>query len=148
MHFKAFLFLLFVCLSCYGAIGYQNPWGKDADLEKSTSSIGSPPPRKDLLSKVAEKVILFHQNIISPVDGPRSHFRPTSARYMLLAIRRYGFFKGYIMGCNRLLRENKDDWVYRTAIINGVKYKWDPTYRVIAPVDTPLITWENDSFKR
>ena len=87
-----------------------------------------PSPRKDPLSFLAEKIILFHQNIISPVDGPRSHFRPTSARYILLAMRRHGFFKGYIMGCDRLLRENKDDWVYRTIVIDDVKYKYDPTY--------------------
>lgn len=77
---------------------------------------------------MAEKVILFHQNIISPADGPRSSFRPTSARYMLLAMRRHGFLKGYVMGCDRLLRENKDDWVYRTRTIDGITYKFDPTY--------------------
>ncbi len=107
--------------------GYFTPWGKDSDLIFYEQD----PPltkRSDLLSRAAEKVILFHQNIISPVDGPRSHFRPTSARYMLLSIRRYGFFFGYIKGCDRLLRENKDPWIYRTRVINKTLYKWDPTY--------------------
>jgi len=62
------------------------------------------------------------------VDGPRSHFRPTSSRYMLLAMRRYGFIKGYIMGCDRLLRENKEEWVYRKVVIDGEEFKWDPTF--------------------
>jgi len=88
----------------------------------------APAPRKDPLSWTAEKLIAFHTHILSPVDGPRSDFRPTSSRYMLMAIRRHGFFKGFVMGCDRLMRENKDDWVYRTKVINGVKYKWDPTY--------------------
>ena len=107
--------------------GYFPPWGKDSDLlaRKETPATR---PRTDLLCLAAEQVILFHQNIISPVDGPRSHFRPTSARYMLLAIRRYGFLLGYIKGCDRLLRENKDPWVYRTRVINQTLYKWDPTY--------------------
>ncbi len=107
--------------------GYFPPWGKDSDLMfyKEDPPL---PKRTDLLSMTAEKVIVFHQNVISPVDGPRSHFRPTSARYMLLAIRRYGFFVGYIKGCDRLLRENKDPWIYRTRTIDNVIYKWDPTY--------------------
>ena len=87
-----------------------------------------PQSRTDPLCKACEKVILFHQNILSPADGPRSHFRPTSSRYMLLAIHRYGFFKGVIKGFDRLLRENSDPWVYRTKTINGVVYKFDPTY--------------------
>ena len=122
------LTLLFFLLPLFGdKAGYFLPWGKDSDLIPSQTS-SSPKPGTDLLSKTAEKVILFHQNVISPVDGPRSHFRPTSARYMLLAIRRHGFFRGYIKGCDRLLRENKDPWVYRTRVIDQVLYKWDPTY--------------------
>ena len=107
--------------------GFVEPWGKDKTLVKEHRDT-TLAKRKDIMSKIAEGVILFHQNIISPVDGPRSHFRPTSARYMLLAIRRHGFLKGYIKGCDRLLRENKDDWVYRKRLINGTVYKWDPTY--------------------
>ena len=78
------------------------------------------------MARVAEEVILFHQNVISPVDGPRSHFRPTSSRYMLLAIRKHGFLQGFVMGCDRLLRENDDDWLYRTIQIDGKIYKFDP----------------------
>lgn len=127
MDFKLVYFTLFT-LSLFGEIpGYFAPWGKDSDLvyhacEKPLAPSSNP------LSLAAEQIILFHQNIISPADGPRSHFRPTSARYMLLAIRRYGFFMGYLKGCDRLLRENKDPWVYRTRVINNKIYKWDPTY--------------------
>jgi putative component of membrane protein insertase Oxa1/YidC/SpoIIIJ protein YidD len=118
--------MVFNLLFIFAAIGYAPPWGKDADVH-----LPAPKPYERLasrnpLSSVAEQVILFHQNVLSPVDGPRSHFRPTSSRYMLLAIRRYGFVKGYIMGCDRLLRENSDPWVYPTRIINGVEWKWDP----------------------
>jgi uncharacterized protein len=49
---------------------------------------------------------------------------------MLLAIRRYGFFKGYMIGCNRLLRENDDPWVYRTAEFNGQLYKFNPVPKI------------------
>ena len=124
--------ILLFCLPVLllGVQGYHEPWGKDAELIQHEDWLKTPPKRKDLASRIAEQVILFHQNILSPVDGPRSHFRPTSARYMLLAIRRHGFFKGYMMGCDRLLRENKDDWVYRNVYIDGTKYKWDPTFKI------------------
>ena len=103
--------------------GFNEPWGKDSDLKIA------PLTKKETLSfpvKVADAVIVFHQKVISPVDGPRSHFRPSSSRYMQLAMRKHGFIKGYIMGCDRLLRENKDPWVYRSIEDGGIRYNYDP----------------------
>lgn len=45
---------------------------------------------------------------------------------MRLAMYNYGFIKGFLMGCDRLLRENNDDWVYRKVEIDGQVYKYDP----------------------
>lgn len=120
---KILLFLFPILL--LAVPGYHPPWGKDADLcyrksdQTNTQSL-SP------LGEAMEKLIWFHQNIISPVDGPRSHFKPSSSTYMMQAIRKHGFFKGYVMGCDRLLRENEDAWVYRTAVIDGKIWKTDP----------------------
>jgi putative component of membrane protein insertase Oxa1/YidC/SpoIIIJ protein YidD len=125
--FYVFGVLLFSESLC-AAPGYFEPWGKDTELIPK-QEILVPPKSLNILSRTVEQCILFHQNVISPVDGPRSHFRPTSARYMLIAIRRYGFVKGYLMGCDRLLRENKDPWVYRTRVIASKEYKWDPTLK-------------------
>lgn len=123
-------FLLLIPFALFANAGYEEPWGKDAALiPKKRGKIALiPPPREGIGSKIAESIILFHQNILSPIDGPRSHFRPTSSRYMLHAIRRYGFLKGYIKGCDRLMRENKDPWIYRTVVIDKQKFKWDPTF--------------------
>lgn len=118
----------FIWAGLMAAPGYFEPFGKDSELISKPPSITTPPKSENPLAKAAEGVILFHQNVISPVDGPRSHFRPTSARYALLAIRRHGLVKGYLMACDRLLRENKDPWVYRTRIIDQKEYKWDPTF--------------------
>ena len=112
-------------LQLIASAGFFEPWGKDADLkikQEITPSLTTPPSP---LTQIMEKAILFHQNVISPADGPRSHFRPSSSAYMLLAIRRHGFFKGYVMGCDRLLRENSDKWIYRTAEIDGKVWKID-----------------------
>ncbi len=127
--FKILTVLLFLFTATLSAeIGYQEPWGKDSALVPRSSRIPPLPETKGFWTKMAEQVILFHQNVLSPVDGPRSHFRPTSSRYMLLAMRRHGFIKGFVMGCDRLLRENKEDWVYRTITIDGETFKWDPTF--------------------
>lgn len=122
-----FVLLLF-SVSLFADVGYHRPWGKDEEIISKTTLSTGPQKRFDPLSRALETVILFHQNVLSPVDGPRSHFRPTSSRYMLLAVRRHGFFKGVIKGFDRLMRENKDPWVYRTVEINKKKYKFDPTF--------------------
>jgi len=120
--------LLVLYLPLLGKVGYLDLWGKERGLILKKSRIPPLPPKTGVMTRLSEYVILFHQNILSPVDGPRSHFRPTSSRYMLLAMRRYGFIKGYIMGCDRLLRENKEEWVYRKVVIDGEEFKWDPTF--------------------
>lgn len=104
------------------------PWGTDADLvdfnpckSKEPSKVLSP------LARWGVKAIRFHQEVISPADGPRSNFIPSSSQYTLDAMKKYGFFQGYIMGCDRLMRENSDEWVYRyTRDGAGKLMKWDP----------------------
>jgi uncharacterized protein len=107
--------------------GYCEPWGKDADLQEYGKEIVVE-ERIELspLAKTMEQIILFHQNVISPIDGPRSHYKPSSSGYMLEAIRKYDCIKGYIMGCDRLLRENGDLWVYRTTVDDNKIWKFDP----------------------
>lgn len=125
---KKFLFFLLLPTFLLASPGYFEPWGKDADLIPQKGQLVTPSPRSNPFCQTIESIILFHQNHISPLHGARSNFRPTSSRYMLLSIRRYGFFKGFILGCDRLLRENKAPWVYRTRNIDNTLYKWDPTY--------------------
>lgn len=121
---KRLIFLLFFPLLIFAEKNFE-PWGKDSDLKyvKEKPSLQKKPT---LAAKAANKVILFHQNYLSPTTGPRSNFRPTSSKYMQLAIERYGFLKGYLMGCDRLIRENKEIWVYKKIVINDVEYKYDP----------------------
>jgi len=121
------LLLLLIPIFGYAEIGYIEPWGKDAGLIHCLDAAKSEVQEKlSLPALVAEQIILFHHKVITHIDGPRSHFRPTSSQYALLAIRKHGFIKGFIMGCDRLLRENEDPWVYRTKPIQGRLYKWDP----------------------
>lgn len=111
---------------------FGDPWGKDADLQyrdtpQAISAIQTNACKTPLLGTLGEVLIGFHQEVISPADGPRSHFLPSSSQYTLDAMRRYGFFKGYLMGCDRLMRENSEPWVYRTTLNGaGDVMKWDP----------------------
>ena len=121
--------LLCVLFSCFlSAAPTSAPWGKDADLAcNARCSSASPRCTTPLFGTFAEVMIGFHQKVISPADGPRSHFIPSSSQYAMDAMRKYGFFKGYIMGCDRLMRENKDPWVYRTTKdAAGNLMKYDP----------------------
>lgn len=106
------------------AKGYEEPWGKDSNLSyRQKETIHR---KKSIASKVAHSVIHFHQKVLSPTTGPRSNFRPTSSKYMELAITRYGFLRGFVMGCDRLLRENNEEWVYRKIEAGDHVFKFDP----------------------
>lgn len=123
------LFLL-ICLLAFMPMQSlkADPWGKDADLANSPVSKKAPSRcQTPFLGTFAEGMIRFHQKVISPADGPRSNFIPCSSQYTLNAMRKYGFFQGFSMGCDRLMRENKDPWVYRlTQDREGNLIKYDP----------------------
>ena len=106
--------------------GFHEPWGKDTDLELHEKPVKKAPIPPSFAVVVARQVILFHQKVLSPVDGPRSHFYPCSSQYMKLSMMKHGFLKGFIMGCDRLMREDKDPWVYRNILIDGKLIKHDP----------------------
>lgn len=103
------------------------PWGKDADLVYKKPSPALCKSHPSFLSILGKQAIRFHQEVISPADGPRSHFIPSSSQYTLEAIQQYGFFGGCMRGCDRLMRENEDLWVYQTIKDpQGKLTKWDP----------------------
>lgn len=116
----------------YGWIAYlcplllfASPWGKDADLVERPVFVDTTAEAHHL--PLAEMLIAFHQQVISPADGPRSHFKPSSSQYTLDAMRKYGFFYGYLLGCDRLMRENNEEWIYPTCRGDyGMCMKYDP----------------------
>src|SRR5438045_2229506 len=119
MHF----YLLIITFLLFTGQAKADPWGKDADL--CANRIESPSmPHKATL---AACLIGFHQNVISKADGPRSHFYPSSSQYTLDAMKKYGFLRGYLLGCDRLMRENSEPWLYTKVIApDGRLLKFDP----------------------
>ncbi len=130
MDFKTiFRVILLTSISTFlhASPGFHEPWGKDSDIHYQEIN-ETPLPSRSFSPMIwaVEQVIRFHQNVISPVDGPRSHFRPSSSQYMLQAVQKHGFLPGVFMGFDRLLRENSDEWVYKTTEYQGALYKYDP----------------------
>ena len=122
---KLLFFLIPTC--AFTELGYVEPWGTDAGIEVEQVEQARP-SQLSLLAKAAEKAIVFHQEILSATTGPRSHFKPSSSHYTLGAIREHGFIQGFFMGCDRLMRENPDPWVYKTTKYEEKIYKWDPPF--------------------
>ena len=118
-----FVFLIVFFLRTVEAKDFDEaPWGIDADLNQNSTSLTS-----SEYSAGFENLINFHQKVISEADGPRSHFYPSSSQYMLLAVKKYGFFAGFSYGCDRLIRENDERWIwslYKTR--DGHFLKYDP----------------------
>ncbi len=105
------------------------PWGSDHDLRRqkmgqtTKESIGG---TLSMGQKSCRAMIRFFQNYISPIDGPRSSYYPTSSQYTLEAIQKHGVLTGIAMGCDRLMRENGDVWVYELTDRYGMLRKIDP----------------------
>ena len=59
---------------------------------------------KNLPRTIAIGLIRFYQIAISPILGPSCRFQPTCSQYALIAIRRYGFKKGFVLTAKRLAK--------------------------------------------
>ncbi len=57
-----------------------------------------------IFSKLGFFFILFYQIVISPLKTPCCRFQPTCSEYAKIAIQRYGFFKGSLLTCKRILK--------------------------------------------
>lgn len=53
--------------------------------------------------------ISFYQKIISPAVGNRCGMRPSCSAYGKQAFQTHGFFLGWIMTCDRLMRCGRDE---------------------------------------
>ena len=61
------------------------------------------------MKKISIILLKFYKKNISPIfayKGIHCKFRPTCSEYMIQAIEKYGFLKGFIMGIFRFLRCN------------------------------------------
>lgn len=123
---KIVAFCAFIILFPFSLLGHGWPWGKDAAIAISRREpVKAAVPSAS--ARLAYRLIRFHRTVISPADGPRSHFWPSSSQYTMGAVLKYGFPLGVIYGCDRLMRENSDPWIYpHTRNPKGEWMKSDP----------------------
>ncbi|MCK5595165.1 membrane protein insertion efficiency factor YidD [bacterium] len=57
-----------------------------------------------MLNKTTVFVIRFYQNYVSSLKRPACRFSPTCSEYTRLAVLKYGFFKGCMLGFLRLIK--------------------------------------------
>ena len=56
------------------------------------------------MKKILITPVRFYQRFISPAFPPSCRFEPTCSNYAILALQKYGFWKGWKMALNRLGR--------------------------------------------
>lgn len=57
-----------------------------------------------LVKTVLILLIKGYQTFISPMFAPSCRFYPTCSAYFIMALEKYGFFKGCFLGIKRLLK--------------------------------------------
>ncbi len=59
-----------------------------------------------MLSKLFILLVRAYQKWISPLFGAHCRFHPTCSQYAILAVKKYGFIKGFLKAIWRILRCN------------------------------------------
>lgn len=59
---------------------------------------------RDIPKNLLLLIILFYRKCISPILPPSCRYTPTCSEYAIIAVRRYGFIKGFILAVKRIAR--------------------------------------------
>lgn len=62
---------------------------------------------------------MYVWKFISAADGDRCAMTPSCSAYAAESIRSYGFFEGYLMACDRLIRCGRDELNHSPIIKTG-----------------------------
>lgn len=69
--------------------------------------------------KTTFSLIKFYQTYISPVDGDRCPMTPSCSQYTKDAIEKHGLIKGWVMGCDRVVRCGRDTCKHVPSVKTG-----------------------------
>ena len=81
-------------------------------------------------------LISIYRNYISPVDGDRCPSYPTCSSYSIMAIKKHGFFMGWIMTVDRLIHEGSEETKVSPMIFSGGRW------RIYDPVENNDFWWD------
>jgi uncharacterized protein len=79
--------------------------------------------------------IHLYQKYLSRVDGDRCAMTPSCSHYAVQAIKRHGAFMGWIMTCDRLLRDGHDELKHSPMVMTRVGI------RCLDPVENNDFWW-------
>ncbi len=119
---KIAVFLLFFSFLCaiYGSPGltYENEGQGQPDAASHSDR-----PGFNLLAWL----VSIYRDHISPVDGDRCPSVPSCSSYSVKAIRKHGFFIGWMMTVDRLIHEGREESNTSPLLISDGKWKlYDP----------------------
>ena len=124
-----FLLLLF----CAFTVIFDSPgmaWDKAWPVQPTTTS-----EKEKEVGNPGSWVISIYQDLISPVDGDRCPSEPSCSTYSRKAIRKHGFFIGWMMTVDRLIHEFSE--AGKTSPIVFTKGKW----KIHDPVENNDFWW-------
>jgi putative membrane protein insertion efficiency factor len=94
------LLISVICLG-FGHLAAEDPWSISREHPLTEDAI---PAVHTHAAEPGNPLIRFYQNYISPLSGSTCHYSPTCSRYTAEAVRKFGLFKGIVMGTDRLIR--------------------------------------------
>ena len=112
--YRILIISLFLCLSSGYAFAEQNMRAKEKDATTAKGATLTLP-------------IQFYQAHISKVDGDRCQMEPSCSTFCIDALKKHGFFLGWIMCSDRLVRCGRDEKKVSVPIsINNKTRIYDP----------------------
>lgn len=117
------IFLLMISISQGTASDSFVPWDFSAAVDNEQPRGQEMSPGARLLSLAVN----FYRETVSRVDGERCRMYPSCSAYSLEAIKKHGFFSGYVMTADRLIHEsNEMDHAPKIILKNGKQRYYDP----------------------
>ncbi len=108
-----------------GAQDSFSPWDFNAGEKASARSADD--SQMSAGAKALSWGLRFYRETVSQVDGERCQMYPSCSAYSLEAIKKHGFFMGYVMTADRLIHEsNEMDHAPRVKLKNGKERYYDP----------------------
>lgn len=76
--------------------------------------------------QLSTMMIDWYKAHIAPLNILGCDYYPSCSQYTKQAIQKHGFIKGWLLGCDRLLRCNSDHWIYPQIQVDGEIKKYNP----------------------
>jgi putative membrane protein insertion efficiency factor len=126
-HLKFTIFVVATCFilslfiaPCVSASALRGPWSKDShkrDSQKHGDFSGDP----------FGVLVELYRSTISPIDGKNCPMYPSCSEYSIRCFNKHGFFVGWVMTCDRLLRCGRDELRLAPQIrVQGKPRCYDP----------------------